>query len=156
MTTAFTPATEKMTQVIFATFRLHGQLIAFGDDLAREFGLTSARWQVMGTIMYAPTSLTVPQVADRLSLSRQAIQRLVNDLVAEDFLKLAENPRHKRSKLLELTPKGRDAYDRAVDKFADWANRVSERYDIPSLTASQELLTKMISDMSRYLEGDER
>ena len=35
------------TQLIVKVFRLHGRLLAAGDNLVRDTGLTSARWQIL-------------------------------------------------------------------------------------------------------------
>lgn len=75
-----------------------------GDEMAGAVGQTQARWQTMWTISTGP--LTVPQVARRLGVSRQNIQRITDELVAEGLLVLADNPDHKTSPLLRLTPDG--------------------------------------------------
>jgi DNA-binding MarR family transcriptional regulator len=51
---------------------------------------------------------TVPQQARARTVSRQATQRLVNELAAEGYVELVENVAHKRSPLVQLTPKGKD------------------------------------------------
>jgi len=50
---------------------------------------------------------TVPQMARARPVSRQHIQMLVNPLVERGFVKLLDNPAHKRSRLVGLTPAGR-------------------------------------------------
>ncbi len=55
---------------------------------------------------------TVPQMAIARPVSRQHIQMLVNPLVERRCLELIDNPAHKRSKLVRLTPKGRRLVDR--------------------------------------------
>ncbi len=44
------PSAESFTQLILETFRLNGRLIAAGDRLTKELGLSSALWQVLGAI----------------------------------------------------------------------------------------------------------
>jgi DNA-binding MarR family transcriptional regulator len=50
--------------------------------------------------------LTVPQIAQMRPTSRQRMQRLADELAAEGLVQFIDNPRHRRSKLVELTPKG--------------------------------------------------
>lgn len=50
---------------------------------------------------------TVPQMASARPVSRQHIQMLVNPLVERRCVELIDNPVHKRSKLVGLTPRGR-------------------------------------------------
>lgn len=54
--------------------------------------------------------LTVPQIAQMRPTSRQRMQRLADELAAEGLVKFIENPKHRRSKLVELTRKGNARY----------------------------------------------
>jgi DNA-binding MarR family transcriptional regulator len=58
--------------------------------------------------------LTVPQIAKMRPTSRQRMQRLANELAAEGLVEFFDNPKHQRSKLVQLTPKG-DAHYRELD-----------------------------------------
>jgi len=55
---------------------------------------------------------TVPQMARARPVSRQHIQMLVNPLVERRCVELIDNPAHRRSKLVRLTPRGRRLVDR--------------------------------------------
>ena len=54
--------------------------------------------------------LTVPQIAQMRPTSRQRMQRLANELAAEGLVEFIDNPKHRRSKLVRLTPKGAARY----------------------------------------------
>ena len=54
---------------------------------------------------------TVPQMARGRSVSRQNIQTLVNQLVDAGYIELVENPAHKRSLFVRLTPQGKKTVD---------------------------------------------
>ena len=69
----------QVTALVLATFRANGALIAAGDMLTAPFGLSSARWQVLGAVALAGQALTVPQVARNMGLTRQSVQRLVDE-----------------------------------------------------------------------------
>ena len=43
-----------LTDVILDLFRVNSLLLMQGDRLVSDLGLTSARWQVLGAIVYAP------------------------------------------------------------------------------------------------------
>jgi DNA-binding MarR family transcriptional regulator len=112
------------TDLCLETFRLNGELLAAGDSLVADIGLTSARWQVLGAIALPNTPLTVAHTARIMGLSRQAVQRLANELVAEGLLEFRPNPHHARAKLLALTPKGKNAYAAAMKRWAPWAKAI--------------------------------
>ena len=54
--------------------------------------------------------LTVPQIAEMRPTSRQRMQRLADELAAEGLLEFIDNPKHRRSKLVQLTPEGEARY----------------------------------------------
>ena len=54
---------------------------------------------------------TVPELAKSLDVERQYIQRNVNDLLDGQLVKKLENPTHKRSWIIAITPKGQDKFD---------------------------------------------
>src|SRR5436190_5287694 len=54
--------------------------------------------------------LTVPQIAQMRPPSRQRMQRLSDELAAEGLVNFIDNPKHRRSKLVQLTPKGDARY----------------------------------------------
>src|SRR5688572_12027599 len=54
--------------------------------------------------------LTVPQIAEMRPTSRQRMQRLADELAAEGLVEFIANPKHRRSKLVQLTRKGEARY----------------------------------------------
>ena len=58
---------------------------------------------------------TVAQMARTRAQSRQRLQPLVNALVREGLLERVENPAHRRSPLVILTPRGRRALRQIVE-----------------------------------------
>jgi DNA-binding MarR family transcriptional regulator len=53
--------------------------------------------------------LTVPGLSREQALSRQFVQRMVNDAVALGYVETRPNPAHRRSPLIALTPAGAEA-----------------------------------------------
>ncbi len=100
---ARTPGGFVATDVVLETFRANGLLVSAGNQLAANEGLTAARWQVLGAVALAGHPLTVPQIARRMGLTRQAVQASVNRLLAEALLETSENLDHHRSPLIRPT-----------------------------------------------------
>ena len=61
--------------------------------------------------------LTVPQIAQMRPTSRQRMQRLADELAAEGLVHFLDNPKHLRSKLVQLTPKGERRYSELNVRF---------------------------------------
>ena len=110
------------TSLFLETIRLNGRLLASGDRLVAGLGLTSARWQVLGAVVMAERPMPVPHIARQMGLSRQNVQRIVDDLDDVGYVTFAPNPHHKRAKLVVLTDRGRETYDAAHRVQVPWAN----------------------------------
>jgi DNA-binding MarR family transcriptional regulator len=112
---------EGVTELILRIFRLNGALLAAGDRLVSELGLTSARWQLLGGIADQKEPQSVAQVARKMGVTRQAVQRVANELEAEGVVAFRANPRHKRAQLIELTPRGCKLFERSMKLQRPWA-----------------------------------
>lgn len=134
MKSEHSPIGQAVTDLVLSVFRLNGALLAAGDTLVRDLGLTSARWQVLGAIALEGTPLTVAQIARRMGLARQSVQRVANDLGALGLLAFRDNPDHRRAKLLSLTEKGSAVYAEAETRQIAWANTLGKGLDRASVS----------------------
>ncbi|MEM7169848.1 MAG: MarR family winged helix-turn-helix transcriptional regulator [Pseudomonadota bacterium] len=117
---------EALTALILETFRLNGALLAAGNKLTKPMGMTSARWQVMGAVAEAGQPLTVAQIARRMGLARQGVQRIVNDLEGLGRVVLEENLDHKRSPLVKITEAGDEVMAAIKEAQAAWVNQLAD------------------------------
>ena len=71
---------------------------------------------------------TVPEIAGWRGVARQSVQAVVNKLIETDTLAYAENPNHKSSKHLELTPRGHALYEKVraqmTARYADLSSNL--------------------------------
>lgn len=95
--------------------------------------------------------LTVPQMARRRPVSRQHIQAIVNDLQQAGLVSLAENPRHKRSRLVQLTPKGTHALTEIIAR----EHRVLNEMEIPVSIAELNEANDIIARLRTMLESSD-
>ncbi len=61
-------------------------------------------------------AMTVPQMGRAQALSRQFVQRMINDAAARHLVEVCPNPAHKRSSLIRLTEEGRAAITAVIDR----------------------------------------
>jgi DNA-binding MarR family transcriptional regulator len=138
-----------VTELILETFRLNGSLLVAGDALVADIGLTSARWQVLGAIAYSPVPLPVAHLARNMGLSRQAVQRLSNEMAADGLVQFADNPHHQRAKLVVLTARGQEAYKAAMARQRPWACKLAKGLSFSEIEAA----TAVLRRMRRTLDG---
>lgn len=115
-----------LTEVFVETFKLNGFLIAAGDQLVKELNLTSARWKILGALSQSKNSMTVPEIARTMGQSRQAVQRLANEMTDDGLLEPVDNPNHQKAKLICITNKGQDTYNKVMEKQIPWANAIAQ------------------------------
>ena len=137
-TRSHTLAAEAVTQMILETFRLNGRLLTAGDQLVRDLGLSSARWQVLGAL--ADGALPAAQIARKMGLTRQSVQRLVDILAKEQIVEFADNPYHQRAKLVRLTDRGRKLYQEIMLRQVEWANQLAKGLSAPDVRAAVQLM----------------
>ncbi len=135
---------KQFTDIVLEIFKLNGLLILEGDKLTNEQGLTSARWKILGAISLSPIPMTVPQIARNMGQTRQAVQRLVNEMGGDGLLSFKNNPHHKKAKLLVLTLKGRSTYEQLVQKQIPWANTIADRVSSSELQLTLSVLKRLI------------
>ncbi|HKE52992.1 MAG TPA: MarR family transcriptional regulator [Actinomycetes bacterium] len=149
-----TVAGEAATQLILATFRTSGLLLAAGDVLASDQGLTAARWQVLGALSLADRPLTVPQIARRMGLTRQSVHATVNRLAGDGLLELVPNADHLRSQLVQLTEPGRETYAAVDTRQAAWVNRLSDGIDPDHIQTAAWVLQELGRRLEAAAAGD--
>jgi DNA-binding MarR family transcriptional regulator len=140
---------DAITDLVLETFRLNGRLLASGDALVADLGLTSARWQVIGAVALSPVPLSVAQIARNMGLTRQAVQRLANEMEADGLVRFAPNPHHQRAKLVVLTPAGKSAFAAAMKRQGAWASDVGVGLDARKIVAA----TAMLRSVRQRLEN---
>lgn len=148
-----TPEGDALTALVLPAFELNGEFLAAAEHLTRPHELTPARWQVLGATLDEP--LPVAEIARRvgLGLARQSVQRVADDLVELGWASWAENPAHRRAKLLSPTERGVDAVRALAAEQHAWANAVGEAVGAEGLARLAELLPRVIA-ASRAARGD--
>jgi DNA-binding MarR family transcriptional regulator len=134
---------DAATAVVLEIFRVNGPLLAAGNRLAAQEGLTAARWQVLGAAALAGRPLTVPQIARRMGLTRQAVQESVNRLLAEALAEARDNPDHRRSPLIGLTALGRHKYAAVDRRQTRWINELADGLTVTDLAAAARVLHEL-------------
>jgi DNA-binding MarR family transcriptional regulator len=141
-----TQAGDAVSELVVHVLRLNGLLTAAGDQMAQPAGQTSARWRVLAAIEDAP--LTVPQIAHAWWLSRQSVQRIADLLVNDGLAVYQDNPGHRRSKLLRITPPGRSALRTIRRAQQAWADQLGAEIGEADLHTANATLAHLVDVMA--------
>ena len=130
-----------MTRLLVEVVRLAEFFTQTGEALARPEGQTLARWLVLGTLEDGPQP--VAEIARRLRLARQSVQRVADVLEREGLVAYEDNPRHRRAKLARLTPEGGRLLARIERAQHDWADRNGAEVGVADLERARVLLDRI-------------
>jgi len=154
--TKHTPAGSALTDLVLDLFRLNNRMLTAGDRLVAGLGLTSARWQVLGTIVAADRAQPVAWLARDMGANRQNVQRIVNDLANEGLVVFEPNPHHRRAQLVVLTDKGKQAFDAAMRLQTPWINQLSEGLRVADIETTHSVITALRQRLEGNGEAEEQ
>ncbi|MFC9229601.1 MarR family winged helix-turn-helix transcriptional regulator [Streptomyces decoyicus] len=95
-------------------------------------------------LLRAHGPMTVPQMGRAQALSRQFVQRMVNDAAARHLVDITPNPAHQRSSLIRLTDDGRAAITAVTVREHALLRQVDGDLTDAEVTACVRVLTRML------------
>src|SRR3546814_16308642 len=81
-----------------------------------------------------------------MGLTRQAVQRVADDLHRAGLIEFFPNPDHARAKLMDMTDKGQDAYAEALRRPRPWLAALAEGPPAADLAADSRALSLIAAD----------
>ena len=139
-----TPAAKAWTDLILTLLRINSEIVADGDRMTNDQRLSSSRWQIIAQVVHAGEAATVSQIARNMGLQRQTVQLQVDAMAGDGLVAFADNPHHRRSKLVQTTAAGRSAYREALRRQVGWANRTVRGLSAKSLTQANSTLQVLL------------
>jgi DNA-binding MarR family transcriptional regulator len=91
--------------------------------------------------------LTVPQIAQMRPTSRQRMQRLANELAAEGLVEFIDNPKHRRSMLVRLTPDGEAHYRQLNARFLTIASTLGVALSEADIVSGTKVVRQLSEDV---------
>jgi DNA-binding MarR family transcriptional regulator len=111
-----------LDQIANESYALSAAFRRQGEMLAQRVGQTQARWQVLRAA--SSGSLSVPQIARRLGVTRQNVHRIADGLVSERLAVYVVNQDHKNSPHLLLTERGVRVLEELSSSSADYREQL--------------------------------
>lgn len=137
-------------EVILRTRRLFQQQRTAGDALHGDSGITASQRAVLEFLsQYQPQ--TVPQMAREKSVSRQHIQKIVNQLLARRLVEQIDNPSHKRSRWIRMTRSGNRLFDSIKRREAKLLDVMEKKFTKKDLRTTAQTLQAI----EEYLQANQ-
>ncbi len=145
-------AADLLTTLVSNVSEAGNLLERHGDAIASRHGQSGARWKVLAAASVAPPQ-SVPQLARRLGMTRQGVQRVADLLAAEGLAEDVPNPDHARSPLLRLTAKGRSTLQVLTRAAAGWHEALAAGLETRGLSTAVETLDAVCRRLRELDDG---
>ena len=133
---------ELMLEVAQCFFRIR----AVGQKTGLITGWGGGAFGFMRSLaLFGP--LTVPQIAQMRPTSRQRMQRLADELATEGLVKFIDNPKHRRSKLVRLTPTGGARYRELTARFLAIASTMGVGLSEADIRKATEIVRRLSGEV---------
>jgi DNA-binding MarR family transcriptional regulator len=141
-----TPAGDAFTALVLDVAGLSARFTEKGEALARPAGQTLARWVTLNAVAEGPA--TVAAISRMFGYARQSVQRVADLLVADGLATYVDNPRHRRAKLLSVTPRGHDVLDVINSAQTSWADELGGQIGEATLQRTSQVLRRIAAAMA--------
>jgi len=116
-------------------------------------GLSVAGRAVLETLLAEP--LTVPDIARKLSMKRQFVQRVAGELMAAEFVERVENPRHRTACLCRPTEKGRALFEQVHAGEQAMLERLADDLPEAEIAAALRVMRRLAEGFEVLAQGEE-
>ena len=118
-----------------------------GTRLMKGTGITNTRWQLLSELFALEQRVTVSELARHMGLTRQAIQRLADDMASDGLVEFVKNPGDARAMHLLLTEVGTATYYEAQECEWQWTNAIAQDFDAAQIANAVALLEAITQKM---------
>jgi DNA-binding MarR family transcriptional regulator len=145
-----TDAGEAMQELLLEILAAFFLLRAVGKRIGAVTAADGGYWGMLRSLKVEGAQ-TVPQIARSRPVSRQHIQKLANEMIADGVIELIDNPAHQRSKLLRLTAKGEVVFQEINERIAREAEGFARDMNTAELQASVRVLRQLSEKLKQSL-----
>ena len=109
---------DKKNAYLYCKFR--DEQFALYDEYAKRNGMMMKTLLVVNVLFYAEDGMTQKEICRRTFQSKQTVNLIIKNLLAETYVTVTEVPENKRNKIVRMTDAGR-AYCEKIVRHITWA-----------------------------------
>lgn len=109
---------DKKNAYLYCKFR--DEQFALYDEYAKRHGMLMKTLLVVNVLFYAKDGMTQTEICRRTFQSKQTVNLIIKNLLADSYVTVTEMPENKRTKIVRMTEAGR-AYCEKVVRHITWA-----------------------------------
>lgn len=109
---------DRRNAYLYCKFR--DEQFALYDEYAKRHGMLMKTLLVVNVLFYSEEGMTQTEICRRTFQSKQTVNLIIKNLLAENYVTVAEMPENKRNKIVRMTEAGR-GYCEKVVRHITWA-----------------------------------
>ncbi len=109
---------DRRNAYLYCKFR--DEQFALYDEYAKRCGMMMKTLLVVNVLFYAKEGITQTEICRRTFQSKQTVNLIIKNLLADSYVTVTEVPENKRNKLVQMTEAGR-TYCEKVVRHITWA-----------------------------------
>lgn len=138
-------------RLLFRLFQSANLLHKKGTAALDEFGMTTQQWSVLGVFprnqVVEDGGISVRDLTEYLMVSRQSLTGTLDLMLRKNYIKKVMNPRDKRSKLIQITPKGKQLWGDLQASITVFYQGALDGVSLDDQTSFLHYLNKVINNM---------
>lgn len=135
---------DKRNAYLYCKFR--EAQFALYNDYAKHHGMPMKTLLVVSLLFYAKNGMTQTDICQHTFQSKQTVNLIIKNLLAESYVTVTEVPENKRNKIVQMTEAGRTYCEKAV-RHITWAEDTAM-----SMFTTEE--QKQLVDLSRIFTNN--
>ena len=121
--------------------------------LRAEFDTTLPRFDVLAQLDAAAGALTMGELSARLMVTSGNVTGLIDAMESEELVARHPHPTDRRSKLIAMTARGRDLFDRMAPAHARWIEGMLAGMSLAEVRQLLALLGRLKSSAAERIRG---
>ena len=109
---------DRKNAYLYCKFR--DEQFALYDEYSKRHGMLMKTLLVVNVLFYSEEGMTQTEICRRTFQSKQTVNLIIKNLLAENYVTVAEVPENKRNKIVRMTEAGR-GYCEKVVRHITWA-----------------------------------
>ena len=109
---------DKKNAYLYCKFR--DEQFALYDEYAKRHGMLMKMLLVVNVLFYAKDGMTQAEICQRTFQSKQTVNLIIKNLLADHYVTVTEIPENRRNKIVKMTEAGQ-VYCEKVVRHITWA-----------------------------------
>lgn len=145
---------DKKNAFLYCKFR--DEQYALYDDYAKRNGLSMKSLLVINALYYAKDGITQREICDRIFSTKQTVNFVIKNLLAEDSVTISEMQTDKRNKIVRMTENGKKKYKKVITHITHSEDTAMLLFSPEEQEQLVALSRRFTQELTRLVNGDEQ